>query len=90
MRKGLVKKIVSIACAVAVCVGFIVGDYICYVHENEITSHLSPAKVEYDTTNTSEVLGASDAVIRQIGDEGIVMLKNNGRRCTRTTRTNLT
>ncbi len=76
--KGLLKKIISITCLLLVIVAFIIGDYICYLHAGEISSHLSPDKVEYDTTNSTEVLGASDSIIRTVGDEGTVMLKNNG------------
>ncbi len=76
--KKLIKKIAAIVGSLVLVVGIIVGDVVCYSHESEITSHLCPDKVVYDTTNSTEALAESDKVIQRVAEEGITLLKNNG------------
>ena len=78
MNFQLIKKILATAGAAILAVVIIVGDCICYAHENEITSHLCPDKIVYDTTSSTEALAESDKVIQRVGEEGITLLKNNG------------
>ena len=78
MNLQLIKKILATAGAAILAVVIIVGDCICYAHENEITSHLCPDKIVYDTTSSTEALAESDKVIQRVGEEGITLLKNNG------------
>lgn len=74
----LIKQIVAISLTALIIVGFAIGDWICYIHESEITGYLSPDNVLYDTSNVAEALGASEEIVQQIAGEGITMLKNNG------------
>ena len=78
MNLQLIKKILATAGAAILAVVIIVGDCICYAHENEITSHLCPDKIVYDTTSSTEALAESDKVVQRVGEEGITLLKNNG------------
>ncbi len=78
MNLQLIKKILATAGAAILAVVIIVGDCICYAHENEITSHLCPDKIVYDTTSSTEALAESDKVIQRVAEEGITLLKNNG------------
>lgn len=78
MKAKLIKKILATAGALVLVAAIIVGDNICYQHENEITSFLCPDKVIYDTSDSVEALGESDAVIRRSAGEGITLLKNTG------------
>ncbi len=78
MNLQLIKKILATAGAAILAVVIIVGDCICYAHENEITSHLCPDKIVYDTTSSTEALAESDKVVQRVAEEGIALLKNNG------------
>ena len=69
MNLQLIKKILATAGAAILAVVIIVGDCICYAHENEITSHLCPDKIVYDTTSSTEALAESDKVIQRVGEE---------------------
>lgn len=78
MKKSLLKKIILLPIAVAVIIATIIGNYICYVNADDITSFLVPEIVTYNTENVQEALNGSEEVIQQISSEGITMLKNNG------------
>ena len=78
MNSKLIKKILATAGAAILVAVIIVGDCLCYAHENEITSHLCPDKVVYDTTSSTEALAESDKVIQRVSEEGVTLLKNNG------------
>ncbi len=76
MKKNLLKAIIAVPCAGAVLGGLAYGNYECYIHESEITSHLAPAKISYDKSSMSEVQGKSADVIDQIAEEGTALIKN--------------
>ena len=78
MKKSLIKKIAAAVGSILLIAFIIVGDCLCYAHENEITSHLCPKTIIYDTTKTTETLAESDNVIQRVAEEGITLLKNNG------------
>ncbi len=76
--KKLIKKIIAIAGSLVLVVAIIVGDVVCYAHENEITSHLCPDKIVANSEQSTEALAESDKVIQRVAEEGITLLKNNG------------
>ena len=61
-----------------VLAGLAVGNYECYIHENEITSQLVPAKITYDNSKLSEAQMAAGNVVDQIAQEGMTLMKNDG------------
>lgn len=74
--KVLIKKLGAILGSLVLIVGIIVGDVVCYVHANEITSHLCPDKIVPNTKNQTETLAESDKIVQRIAEEGITLLKN--------------
>ena len=75
--KVLIKKISAIVGSIVLVVAIIVGDCLCYAHENEITSHLCPEKVVTNVEEITQTLDESDKVIQRVADEGITLVKNS-------------
>lgn len=78
MKKLKVKQIVALAASALLLGGTIVGNYQCYLHSEEISSHLCPAEEIVDKQKVEEANAASDVVLQALTDEGITLLKNNG------------
>ena len=78
MEKSLLKKVIILPCMAIVLAGLAVGNYECYIHENEITSQLVPAKITYDNSKLSEAQMAAGNVVDQIAQEGMTLMKNDG------------
>lgn len=53
MEKSLLRKVIILPCMAVILAGLAVGNYECYIHENEITSQLVPAKITYDNSKLS-------------------------------------
>ena len=66
--KVLIKKLGAILGSLVLIVGIIVGDVVCYVHANEITSHLCPDKIVPNTKNQTETLAESDKIVQRIAE----------------------
>ncbi len=56
--------------------GAIYGNYMCYIHRTEITTHLVGTGVIIDADKAQEALLSGDELVQKIADEGIVLLKN--------------
>ncbi len=70
-------NIVVLVVFVIVLAGMIFGNIMCYMHAGEITSHLVGNGVIYDhSDDTQQTLAEGDKLVRNIADEGIVLLKN--------------
>ena len=78
MEKSLLRKVIILPCMAIVLAGLAVGNYECYIHENEITSQLVPAKITYDNSKLSEAQMAAGNVVDQIAQEGMTLMKNDG------------
>ena len=78
MEKSLLRKIIILPCMAVILAGLAVGNYECYIHENEITSQLVPAKITYDNSKLSEAQMAAGNVVDQIAQEGMTLMKNDG------------
>lgn len=76
MKKGIIKNIIFLCIIVVIAVVLIVANIIASIFSNAITDVL--VGTGDDLSNASEVLEESDALCREIGNESIVMLKNNG------------
>lgn len=84
MEKSIMKKSIRrLAITAAVCAVLaallIVGDVLCAVHSPVISSTLSPDKVNVTTSEEEleETLAAGDELVRRMGEEGTVLLKNS-------------
>ena len=75
--KSLIKKTSAILGSLVLLSAIAVGDYVCYVHEHEITSHLCPDKIVVNNEKQTETLAESDKVVQRVAEEGITLLKNN-------------
>lgn len=71
-------QIVSIVASSILLIGAGIGNYQCYIHEAEISSHLCPGEEIVDTSKVEETNAESDVVVQALTDEGIALLKNNG------------
>lgn len=78
MEKSLLRKVIILPCMAVILAGLAVGNYECYIHENEITSQLVPAKITYDNSKLSEAQMAAGNVVDQIAQEGMTLMKNDG------------
>ena len=78
MRGSLVRLIVTVAISAVILAGLIVGDAMCALHSGEISSMLSPDKVDISTNTEQleEALAAGDDIVRRMGEEGAVLMKN--------------
>lgn len=70
---------VAIPASVAVLGGLAFGNYECYIHKDEITSHLVPPIIHTDTNKVTEAQGISSEIIDQIAEEGITLIKNENK-----------
>ena len=76
--KWKLKHIIFSVVSVVVIAVLIVGDIQCALHEREITTHLCGTGETIDVTKARESLENGDEVVQRIGEEGMVLLKNNG------------
>ena len=71
------EKIACLSLLALVTGGLIVGNYECYIHATEITTHLLGSDVIIDSEKAQTALLAGDELVQRIGEEGIVLLKND-------------
>lgn len=69
-------KIACLSLFVVLLGGLAFGNYECYLHETEITTHLCGTGVIVDSSQAQASLLEGDALVRKIAEEGIVLLKN--------------
>lgn len=63
---------------VIVMVALIVGDCLCVKNAGAITNLLCGAGLKFDGDDVQQALNESDKLVQQIGEESIVLLKNQG------------
>ena len=77
-KSTLIRLIVTSVISLIVVVGLIVGNVMCAIHSGEISSILSPDKVNVTENKEAleEALAAGDEIVQQMGAEGTTLLKN--------------
>lgn len=75
-KKKTVRHIVVLSLFAVLLGGMIFGNYMCYVHATEITSHLVGSGIIIDSDKAQGALAEGDELVGKIADEGIVLLKN--------------
>lgn len=78
--KLLVRHYIILAVMVVLSVGLIVGDCICKVNAQAITNLLCGRGLTFDGEDVEQAMAESDALVRNICEEGITLLKNEGGR----------
>ncbi len=74
LTKGNIFTLVAFA---VILVGVAIGNYECYIHSTEITTHLIGTGVVIDSEKAQNALLDGDELVEKIAAEGIVMLKND-------------
>ena len=73
-----VRHYIILAVMLILSVGLIVGNVICYRNAQAITNLLCGSGIRFDGEDFALASAAGDALVQNVCDEGIVMLKNEG------------
>ena len=76
--KLLVRHYIILAVMIVLSVGLIVGNCICSTNAQAITNLLCGRGIKFDGEDVEQAMAESDALVRNICDEGITLLKNEG------------
>ena len=76
--KLLVRHYIILAVMIVLSVGLIVGNCICSINAQAITNLLCGRGIKFDGEDVEQAMAESDALVRNICDEGITLLKNEG------------
>lgn len=76
MKKGTFKKIIVLPICAIILAVLMAGDYLCYFYSAQITNLLCGTGLSFSGDEVEIAAAESDKLIRNIADEGFVMLKN--------------
>ena len=76
--KLLVRHYIILAVMIVLSVGLIVGNCICSINAQAITTLLCGRGIKFNGEDVKQAMAESDALVRNICDEGITLLKNEG------------